>query len=103
MSKSVTVKFMPGGFVAQGSPGDSILDIAIAGGVPLMHACGGFCACTTCHVKVEAGAENLGEAEEEEIDRIETSEGYDPKDSRLGCQSKVLRGEVSVRMLNVDE
>ena len=28
---------------------ESILDIALNFGVPLDHACGGNCACTTCH------------------------------------------------------
>ena len=39
----------------------SILDVALNYGVRLDHACGGNCACTTCHVWVKEGAENLTE------------------------------------------
>jgi ferredoxin len=35
-------------FQHDGEPG-SILDVLLAHGVPLEHACGGSCACTTCH------------------------------------------------------
>ena len=42
---------------------ESLLDIALNFGVPLEHACGGNCACTTCHVVVKQGEQNLSEAE----------------------------------------
>lgn len=80
--------------------GDTLLEVALAHDVPLMHACGGFCACTTCHVKVLAGADHLSDLEDEEIDRVETAEGNDDT-SRLGCQAKV-QGPVSVEIQNVD-
>ena len=41
-----------------GRPG-SLLDIALAHNVHLEHNCGGSCACTTCHVVVREGEENL--------------------------------------------
>ena len=34
---------------------ESILDVALNCGVTLDHACGGNCACTTCHVWVKEG------------------------------------------------
>ena len=43
-----------------GLPG-SLLDIAKNLDIPLEHACGGSCACTTCHVIVREGAQNLSE------------------------------------------
>ena len=43
-----------------GRPG-SLLDIALANDIHLEHNCGGSCACTTCHVIVREGAENLSE------------------------------------------
>ncbi len=46
-----------------GLPG-SLLDIALNVGVPLEHSCGGHSACTTCHVIVRAGAENLSALED---------------------------------------
>ena len=46
--------------------GSSILEAAQKGDVPEGYACGGVCACSTCHVYVLKGAELLSEAEEEE-------------------------------------
>ena len=48
-----------------------MLDIAIANEIELDHNCGGSCACTTCHVIVKEGAENLSEKEEDEEDRLD--------------------------------
>lgn len=94
------VTFLPVNQTVEAHPGDTILETAIAFDVPLQHACGGFCACTTCHVLVKSGASNLSEMEEEEADRIETVSGL-TKDSRLGCQAKVL-GDVTVEIVNLD-
>ena len=67
-----------------GSPG-SILDICLGNGIELDHACGGVCACATCHVHVVEGESSCGEASEAEEDELE--EAYDLKpNSRLGCQ-----------------
>ncbi len=41
-----------------GRPG-SLLDIALANDIHLEHNCGGSCACTTCHVIVREGEQNL--------------------------------------------
>ena len=35
--------------------GESILDVALDNGINIEHACGGVCACSTCHMYVEAG------------------------------------------------
>lgn len=71
---------------------ESILDVARSLGVPLEHACGGNCACTTCHVIVREGARCLSEMEDDEADRLDTAWGLTP-DSRLGCQA-VVRGDI---------
>jgi len=78
-----------------GKPG-SILDVAIAAGVDLDHNCGGHCACTTCHVIVRAGGENLSPMQEDEEDRLDIAPGLEPT-SRLGCQA-VVRGDVTVEI-----
>jgi len=78
-----------------GKPG-SLLDIALATGVHLEHNCGGSCACTTCHVIVKAGADNLSEMEGDEEDRLDMAEGLTIR-SRLGCQA-VVRGDVTVEI-----
>lgn len=78
--------------------GQSILAAAKKVGAPEGDACGGVCACSTCHVYVEAGAEILTEAEEKEEDILDKA--FDVRlNSRLGCQAKVTgEGEVRVRI-----
>ncbi len=66
----------------------SFLDVAENFGIFLDHACGGVCACTTCHVHVKQGASGLSEAEDLELDRMETAAGIQ-LDSRLGCQAVI--------------
>jgi 2Fe-2S ferredoxin len=78
-----------------GKPG-SILDIALAHGIHLEHNCGGSCACTTCHVIVKEGEENLSEMQGDEEDRLDMAEGLTIH-SRLGCQC-VVRGDVVVEV-----
>jgi 2Fe-2S ferredoxin len=74
-------------FQHDGRPG-SILDVLLANGVPLEHACGGSCACTTCHVIVKRGTDRLSEAEESEEDMLDKAPGLTPT-SRLGCQAVI--------------
>jgi 2Fe-2S ferredoxin len=81
-----------------GKPG-SILDIALENGITLEHNCGGNCACTTCHVIVRAGAENLSPMDEDEEDKLDQAPGLTPY-SRLGCQS-VVTGDVTVEIPDV--
>lgn len=70
----------------------SLLDIAKNLDVPLEHACGGSCACTTCHVIVREGAGNLSDMQDDEADRLDTAWDLTPQ-SRLGCQA-VVHGDV---------
>ena len=66
----------------------SFLDVAENYGIFLDHACGGVCACTTCHIHVLEGAKTISEAEEKELDRMELSPGLQ-LNSRLGCQAVI--------------
>ena len=60
-------------------------------------ACGGKCACSTCHVYVLAGRENLTEADEDEEDTLD--KGFDIRiNSRLGCQAKIKGGVVELEI-----
>ncbi len=63
----------------------SILDVALGQGIEIDHACGGVCACSTCHVIVRTGLESCNEATEDEEDMLDNAPGLEP-DSRLGCQ-----------------
>jgi ferredoxin, 2Fe-2S len=88
-----TVEFEAGSvpYSHHGKP-QSLLDIAMHFDVPLEHACGGSCACTTCHVIVKEGAQHLSEMEDDEVDRLDTAWDLTPQ-SRLGCQA-VVTGDV---------
>ncbi len=64
----------------------SFLDVAENYNIFLDHACGGVCACTTCHLLVKEGEAGISEAEDEELDRMEKAPGLE-LNSRLGCQA----------------
>ena len=74
-------------FQHDGQPA-SILDVLLGHGLHLEHACGGSCACTTCHVIVKQGFEKLTPSEENEDDLLDKAVGLTPT-SRLGCQAVV--------------
>jgi 2Fe-2S ferredoxin len=76
---------------------ESILDVAMHFGIQLEHACGGKCACTTCHVIVKNATDGaLSEADEDEEDRLYQAPGL-TLHSRLGCQA-VVTGDVVVEI-----
>jgi 2Fe-2S ferredoxin len=88
-----TVEFDPGKLTYEehGKPA-SLLDVCLNFGIHLEHACGGNCACTTCHVIVTKGESNLSEADDDELDRLDMAAGLTRR-SRLGCQC-VITGDV---------
>ena len=63
----------------------SLLEIALGHDIDLDHACGGVCACSTCHVIVRKGLESCSEATEDEEDQLDEAPSLTPQ-SRLGCQ-----------------
>lgn len=77
--------------------GESVLDAALNFDIPLQHACGGFCACTTCHIQVTAGAEDCSPQEEDEADRIQQVSNL-TLNSRLGCQTKAARAGANIEV-----
>jgi ferredoxin len=93
-----TVRFIEQAIVAEASVGQSLLDVAQAVSAPEGYACGGVCACSTCHVYVEEGASLLSEKEESEEDILDKA--FDVRmSSRLGCQAKILKpGLITVRI-----
>ena len=77
--------------------GKSLLAGSKAVGAPEGDACGGVCACSTCHVYVTKGKEHLSPAEEEEEDILDKA--FDVRaNSRLGCQAKVLAGDADIEV-----
>ena len=75
----------PEGAVVEAKPGESICDAALRNGLEIEHAREMSCACTTCHVHVREGFDDLPEADELEEDFLDKAWGVDP-DSRLSCQ-----------------
>jgi len=90
------VTFLPYDITVDALEGENLLDLAMQNGIDLQHNCGGVCACSTCHVIVRSGEENLSEMEDDEADQLDEAEGLTIS-SRLGCQSKVS-GDVVVEI-----
>jgi len=84
MSKTIEVDPDKFPYDHNGLPG-SILDVALGNGIEIDHACGGVCACSTCHVVVTKGLDTINEALEEEEDQLENAPDLRPN-SRLACQ-----------------
>lgn len=76
--------------IAEGvSEGYSILEATEDFDVHLNHNCGGVCACSTCHIYVMKGAEDLEEISDKEEDFIDRA--INPRiESRLACQCIIL-------------
>ena len=84
-------------FGHDGLPG-SVLDVLLGNGVALEHACGGVCACTTCHVILRVGESEVSPMRDDEADRLDLAEGLTLR-SRLACQCVVVGdGEVVVEI-----
>ncbi|MCE9589936.1 MAG: 2Fe-2S iron-sulfur cluster binding domain-containing protein [Planctomycetes bacterium] len=71
--------------------GENLLEVAMENGINIEHACGGVCACSTCHIYVNKGEQSLSEATDAELDRVEEAPDL-RRNSRLSCQS-VIRGD----------
>jgi 2Fe-2S ferredoxin len=93
-----TVRFVDQELETQIEVGESILQAARRVHAPEGDACGGVCACSTCHVYVEKGSELLSPASEAEEDILDKA--FDVRiNSRLGCQAKVQKeGLIVVRI-----
>lgn len=69
-----------------GHPG-SLLDVSSGSGeTGIDHACGGMCACSTCHVVVREGLSSCNEMTEPEADMLDNAPGVTAH-SRLACQT----------------
>ncbi len=98
--KMVRVTFLPEGKTVEFEFGTmpydnhgkpmSFLDVAENFDVFLDHACGGVCACTTCHLWIKEGEKGISEPEDEELDRMETASSIQ-LNSRLGCQAVITK------------
>jgi 2Fe-2S ferredoxin len=68
--------------------GTSLLEAARACHAPVGSACGGNLACSTCHLWVKKGFDELSEMSDDENDILDKA--FDVRAySRLGCQAKI--------------
>ena len=80
-------------------PGQSLLEVCLKNDIELHHNCGGICACSTCHLYVQKGEDELEELSDKEEDFIDRA--VNPRlNSRLGCQCLLIGdgGEVAVTL-----
>ena len=87
------VRFPKEGLEVEVPVGTSLLKAAQKIDAPEGYACGGVCACSTCHVYVLSGAALLSAQEDEEADILDKA--FDVRmSSRLGCQALLERDGV---------
>ena len=94
-TRNFKITFMPEGRTVQAGPADpaahheglpgSVLDFAYQAGIEIDHACGGFAACSTCHIIVREGLESCNEISDDEDEMLDEAPGLTLK-SRLACQ-----------------
>ena len=78
----------PDGAMFEVKPGVTICDAMLDNDIHIEHACEKSCACTTCHVQVREGFDELEESTELEDDLLDKAWGLEP-DSRLSCQAVI--------------
>ena len=90
-------KFCPDGLTVEAAPGTSILELAHDHHIEIESACGGVCACTTCHCIVRKGFDSVEEADELEEDMLDKAWGLEAQ-SRLACQVKVGEEDLTIEI-----
>lgn len=83
-STEVLVTFTPGGETVTVPAGESLLNAAVAAGVPLQAPCGGHVRCGKCRVRVDRGqCQSLGEHERSHLSEEDIATGW-----RLACEAR---------------
>lgn len=95
-----TVQFLPDHKNAPADDGCSVLNCALAAGIPLTHACGGEAKCSTCRVLVLEGRDSCNPPNPAES-ALAQKLGF-AHEVRLACQMRPT-GPVTVRRLVLDE
>ena len=90
-------KLCPDGMVVEAKEGETILDVALANGINIEHACEKSCACTTCHCIIREAFDSLEPSDELEDDMLDKAWGLEPE-SRLGCQAHVADEDLTVEI-----
>ena len=95
------VRFEPDGIEVDVPVGTSFLDAARKSDAQVGSACGGVCACSTCHVYVKQGLDDLSEVSDREEDIMDKAFDVRP-DSRLGCQARMQQDRTYVVQISAE-
>ena len=88
--------------VKDAEAGYSILELTEDHDIHLNHNCGGVCACSTCHIYVEKGGDDLEEISDKEEDFIDRA--INPRlESRLACQCIILEKDADIEVTIPDQ
>ncbi|WP_277963275.1 ISC system 2Fe-2S type ferredoxin [Pseudomonas sp. RIT-To-2] len=87
----------PDGMVVEAEPGKTLLEVAHDNHIEIESACGGVCACTTCHCIIREGFDSLEEADELEEDYLGKAWGLE-RQSRLSCQTIIGEEDLTVEI-----
>jgi 2Fe-2S ferredoxin len=90
-------EYCPQGATVEASVGTSIAEALLESGIPIEHACGLVCACTTCHVVVRQGSASLNPISDCEEDLLDRAWGLQAA-SRLSCQAVLADADVTVEI-----
>lgn len=87
----------PDGAMFEVEEGVTVCDAMLNNDIHIEHACEKSCACTTCHVYIREGFDDLEESDEDEDDYLDKAWGLEP-DSRLSCQAKVAKTNLVIEI-----
>ncbi len=98
-----TIKFtfedknIPTKIVENAEKGYTIQEITEDNDIHLNHNCGCVCACSTCHVYINKGEDDLPEISDREEDFIDRA--INPRlESRLACQCVILNDDAVIEV-----
>jgi 2Fe-2S ferredoxin len=77
--------------------GETLCNILLEHGIEIEHACEKSCACTTCHVILREGFNELEPAEEKEEDMLDKAWGLEGT-SRLSCQARMPESDLVIEI-----
>lgn len=66
----------------------NLMEVLKASEYNILATCGGMALCATCHIQIIDGHDNLADAEDTELDMLDTLPDAGT-DSRLACQLKI--------------
>ena len=103
---NITIEFEQKGLIpvtlSSVKEGDSLLEVCLDNGIELHHNCGAVCACSTCHLYIDRGAEHIQELTYREEDFIDSA--VNPRiNSRLGCQCVLEKGSGNIKITIPDQ